>query len=83
MILNAIVLCVYINDQQLIFCGHNKLDGRFAVNAICTPTGMINGNITFETKEIPSLIFAYRISGIVDSIVVHGNVGAQSPFPQP
>ncbi|PHN05442.1 T9SS type B sorting domain-containing protein [Flavilitoribacter nigricans] len=46
------------------------MDGRFAINAICSPTGMVNGNITFETKQFPSIVFAYRIDDLIDSTVV-------------
>lgn len=45
-------------------------DGRFAINQICMPTGTVNGNLNFETRVLPAIVFSYRINGLVDSTVV-------------
>lgn len=36
--------------------------GRFAVNAICEPRGRIEGQLDFERKDIPGLVFEYSIN---------------------
>jgi len=36
--------------------------GRFAVNAICDPAGRIEGQLDFERKELPGLLFEYSIN---------------------
>lgn len=46
------------------------MDGRFAINAICTPTGKVEGNLTFEAKDIPFIVMAYRVNNLIDSTVV-------------
>jgi gliding motility-associated-like protein len=46
------------------------MDGRFAINAICSPMGQVNGNLTFEAKDIPFIVLSYRINNLIDSTVV-------------
>lgn len=58
------------------------MDGRFAVNAICSPAGIVNGNITFETKQLPAVTFAYRIDNLIDSTVVDPIASIPVTLPQ-
>ncbi len=37
--------------------------GRFAVNAICNPVGMVNGRLQFQTKRFTNLVYEYSING--------------------
>ncbi|HMO39331.1 MAG TPA: gliding motility-associated C-terminal domain-containing protein [Saprospiraceae bacterium] len=50
----TIVLQPNIPDDQ---------DGRFAVNAICNPTGTVNGRLQFQTKNFTNLIYEYSVNG--------------------
>lgn len=37
------------------------LDGRFAINAICTPTGMVDAVLDIEVDELQGISYSYRV----------------------
>lgn len=36
-------------------------DGRFAINAICTPTGMVDAELNIEVEELQGISYSYRV----------------------